>query len=126
MRKEAIAVKKAREAESLCRQCGLCCHVKVGLSDGRYVVHPFVTCKYLERDNTCSVYEDRFTACDRLCFNREEMIQKDYILTEGCPYTKLREGYRPAQVVTPEEFEDLMIGEIEKGNYNVFLANRLF
>ena len=126
MRKEAIAEKKAKEAESLCRRCGLCCHVKVGLSDGRYVIHPFVTCKYLNQDNTCSVYEDRFTACDRLCFNREEMIQREHILPEGCPYTKLRVGYKAARVVTPEEFDELMLREIEAGNYNIFLANRAF
>jgi len=126
MKKEAIAQKLAREAEMLCRRCGLCCHVKVGLSDGRYVVHPLVTCKYLNPDNTCSVYESRFTVCDRLCFTREEMLKKDYILPEGCPYTKLREGYKSALVVSLEEFEELMLKEIEAGNYNVFLANRAF
>lgn len=126
MKKEALLQKKAREAELLCRQCGLCCHVKVGLSDGRYVVHPFVTCKYLNSDNTCSVYETRFTIGDRLCFTREEMIKKDYILPEGCPYTEFREGYRTASVVTKEEFDEIVLREIENGNYNVLLANRVF
>jgi uncharacterized protein len=124
LQKEALLKKKDQELETLCKKCGLCCHVKVGLLDGNYVVHPTVPCKYLNTDKTCDVYDKRFT-CDVKCFTREEMINKDYLLPEDCPYTKLREGYKPAKVVAQAEFDDIILKEIESGNYNVLLVNRI-
>jgi uncharacterized cysteine cluster protein YcgN (CxxCxxCC family) len=126
-KKEAVERNRERETESLCRRCGACCHIKIGLSDGSYVVHPYVSCKYLSNDNLCAVYERRDTAIlDKLCFTREEMINKDYILVEGCPYLKLRPGYKPARLVTKAEFDDIIAKELELGNYNILLANRVF
>jgi len=125
-KKEALLRKQEDDFESLCRQCGLCCHVKVGLSDGSYVLHPFVTCKYLSVDNQCSVYEDRFLCDAKICFTRDEMVNRDFLLPEGCPYTKLRQGYKPAQIVTPAEFDDIVVHELEVGNYNILLAERAF
>ena len=125
-RKEAKQKKKETELESLCRICGLCCHVKVGLSDGSYVLHPFVTCKYLSVDNRCTVYKKRFLCDSKICFTREEMIRKDFLLPEGCPYTALRRGYKPARLVTPAEFDEIVAHELEVGNYNILLAERAF
>jgi uncharacterized cysteine cluster protein YcgN (CxxCxxCC family) len=124
LKNEALLKKKDKEVETLCKKCGLCCHVKVGLLDGNYIVHPTMPCKYLNNDNTCAVYDKRFK-CDVKCFTREEMINKDYLLPEGCPYTELRKGYKPAKVVTQAEFDDIILKEIESGNYNVLLVNRI-
>lgn len=125
-KKEAFMRKREPELESLCRKCGICCHVKVGLSDGSYVVHPFITCKYLSVDNQCTVYGERFSCDSKICFTREEMISKDFLLPEGCPYTALRTGYKPAKIVTQAEFDDIVVHELEIGNYNILLADRAF
>ena len=124
--KEAKQKLKETELESLCRKCGLCCHIKVGLSDGSYVLHPFITCKYLTIDNHCSVYENRFQCDAKICFTRKEMISKDFLLPEGCPYTQLRQGYKPARIVSQAEFDDIIVHELEVGNYNILLAERAF
>ena len=128
MKKEAISRGQEKEFESLCRRCGACCHVKVGLSDGNYIVHPYVVCKYLTRNNLCSVYDKRFITIESkiICFTRQEMISKDHILVEGCPYTKLRTGYKAAKIVTSDEFDKLIVKELDLGNYNVLLANRAY
>jgi uncharacterized cysteine cluster protein YcgN (CxxCxxCC family) len=126
LKKESLEKKREKEFESLCRRCGLCCHIKIGLSDGTYVIHPTITCKYLTEDNLCSIYNDRLHSDSAICFNREEMINKDYLLPEGCPYTKLRPGYKTARIVTQAEFDDIVNRELEAGNYNVLLANRAF
>jgi uncharacterized cysteine cluster protein YcgN (CxxCxxCC family) len=126
LKKEAARKKEEQEFESLCRRCGLCCHIKIGLSDGTYVVHPEKTCKYLTGDNLCSVYRDRSRSDSVICFNRDEMMRKDYILPEGCPYTALRPGYKPARIVTRAEFDEIILKELESGNYNVLLADRVY
>jgi len=126
-KKTVIKKKQEVEIESLCRRCGACCRIKIGLSDGSYVVHPYVACKYLTNDNLCAVYDRRDVAIEaELCFTREDMINKDYILAEGCPYLKLRPGYKPSRLVTQAEFDDIIEKELELGNYNILLANRVF
>ena len=108
------------DLESLCRQCGLRCHLKIGLLDGTFVIHPNITCKYLTKDNLCEVYDRRAEAIKlKMCYTREDMINKDYILIEGCPYTELRPGYRAAKVVSEDEFNSLTLDDILKGNYNL-------
>ena len=77
-------------------------------------------------DNLCSIYGDRLKGDVVLCFNREEMIAVDYRLPEDCPYTKKRSGYKAARVVTQEEFDLIVEKELEAGNYNILLANRVF
>ena len=126
LRKRESAFKKEKALEGLCRKCGLCCHVKIGLSDGTYVIHPSVVCKHLRHDNTCSVYETRLSSDSLICFSRKEMIQKDYILPEGCPYTRQRTDYKPARTVTQQEFDEIIAREIDLGNFNVLLAERVF
>lgn len=106
------------DLESLCRQCGLCCHIKAGLLDGTFVVHPAVICKFQNEDGTCSVYHERFTL-NPDCKSLREMIAQDYVLPEGCPYTFLRPGYKGATVVSEEEFDRITLEEIIKGNYNI-------
>jgi uncharacterized cysteine cluster protein YcgN (CxxCxxCC family) len=125
-KKTFAARKQEASLEKLCRKCGLCCHIKVGLTDGTYIVHPSATCKYLKQDNTCSVYETRLSSDSVICFTREEMIQKDFILPEGCPYTHQRSGYRPARIVSQREYDEIVEKELQLGNYNVLLVNRVF
>ncbi|MEW6053308.1 MAG: hypothetical protein AB1552_05890 [Nitrospirota bacterium] len=126
-KKAALQKKTENEYESLCRRCGLCCHIKIGLVDGTYVIHPTKTCKYLTEENLCSVYRNRFDIGDTvICFRREDMISKDHILPEGCPYAELRPGYKPARIVTQSEFDRIIVEEIESGNYNILLVDRVF
>ena len=125
-KKEALLKRQEPELESLCRRCGLCCHVKVGLSDGSYVLHPYITCRYLSFNNQCSVYERRFLCDSHMCFTREEMITRDYVLPQGCPYTQFRQGYKAARIVTQVEFDDIVVHELAVGNYNILLAERAF
>lgn len=98
------AVSREAELELLCSQCGLCCHLKVPLVDGSFGIHPTDTCEFLGEDNRCTVYENRFEKCST-CLTRDQMVAKDYILPEGCPYTRLREGYKASRVLTEEELE---------------------
>jgi uncharacterized cysteine cluster protein YcgN (CxxCxxCC family) len=103
--------------ESLCRQCGLCCHIKIELSDGSFVIHPNVTCKYLTKDNLCEVYDNRAEVIElKICYTREHMIKEDYILVDGCPYTGLRPGYKAARMVSEDEFNSITLNEMSKGN----------
>jgi uncharacterized cysteine cluster protein YcgN (CxxCxxCC family) len=118
--------KKEKELESLCKKCGLCCHIRVGLSDGTYIVHPTAICKYLNEDNLCTNYHDRHNDKSVICFSREEMINKNYTLPEGCPYTKIKVGYKAARIVTQEEFDEIVNKELELGNYNILLFNRIY
>jgi hypothetical protein len=38
----------------------------------------------------------------------------------------MRPGYKPARIVTQEEFDLIVEKELEAGNYNILLANRVF
>jgi uncharacterized cysteine cluster protein YcgN (CxxCxxCC family) len=106
--------------ESLCKQCGLCCHLKIGLLDGTFVIHPNIVCKYLSKDNLCEVYDKRAELIKlKICHTGEDLINQDYILVEGCPYTELRPGYRAVKVVSEDEFNSITLDEILKGNYNL-------
>jgi len=124
--KKIALSKREKELESLCRKCGLCCHITVGLSDGTYVIHPTAVCKYLNEDNLCANYHERHNDKSVICFTREEMIEKDYTLPEGCPYTKMRAGYKAARIVTQKEFDEIIGRELESGNYNILLLNRIY
>ena len=124
--KKIALSRKEKGFESLCRRCGWCCHIRVGLSDGTYVIHPTAACKYLGMDNLCTNYENRHNDRSVFCFTREDMIKQDYILPEGCPYTKIRVGYKAARIVTEKEFEEIVSRELEAGNYNILLVNRIY
>jgi len=124
--KKAALIKNEDKFESFCRKCGWCCHIKVGLSDGTYVIHPTETCKYLSLDNLCTNYIERLNDASVVCFSRQEMINRDYRLPEECPYTKLRTGYKAARIVTQNEFDEIVMRELELGNYNVLLVNRIY
>lgn len=125
-RKQNALLKKEKESESLCRKCGWCCHIRVGLSDGTHVIHPTATCKYLNMDNVCTNYHNRHNDPSIICFTREEMIRQDHMLPEDCPYTKLRAGYKAAKIVTQKEFDEIVDRELELGNYNILLTNRIY
>lgn len=61
--------------ESLCRKCGLCCHLKIGLLDGTFIIHPYVTCKYLTKDNFCEVYDNRAEVIElKICYTGEDIM----------------------------------------------------
>ncbi len=100
------SVMDSASMELLCRRCGLCCHLKVRVGNDEFVIHPEEGCRFLGSDGLCQVYQNRFEKCST-CLSREKMIAKDYVLPEGCPYTKLRTDYKAAKVVTPEEFDRL-------------------
>ncbi len=104
--------------ESLCNQCGLCCHAKLSLLDGTAVIHPHVTCRYQNSDGICTIYDERLKI-NPICNQLKSLMDQDYILPEGCPFTNLRPGYKVAKVVSEEEFNNITIEEILKGNFNL-------
>jgi uncharacterized cysteine cluster protein YcgN (CxxCxxCC family) len=107
------------DLESLCRKCGLCCHAKTILHDGTYIIHPTLICKFLdEKSNTCVIYSKRFTINPN-CPNIQQVLEQDYILPEDCPYTHLRAGYKGAKIVSIDEFNEITLEEILKGNQNL-------
>jgi len=112
------------ESESLCRKCGLCCHIKVKLLDGTVIIHPTATCKFQDANGICSIYKKRF-AINPACPPLEKILHKDYILPEGCPYTKLRPGYKAARVVTLEEFNRITLEDLLQGNCNLAQVNEI-
>ena len=91
-------VQKEAELELLCKQCGLCCHNKVPLANGDYLIHPTNACQFLGPENRCRIYEKRFDV-NPGCLSREEMISKDYVIPETCAYASIRKDYKPAKVV---------------------------
>ena len=99
-------VEKEAILEAMCNQCGLCCHTKVALSTGEMIIHPTDTCEFLTEDNKCSVYEKRFEVCEG-CLNREQMIERDFVLPDSCPYSRIRPDYKTARVVTIDEFNNI-------------------
>lgn len=124
--KRVSKIRKLRnEIESLCKKCGLCCHIKIGLLEGTYVVHPMLHCKFLRSDNLCSIYDKRLKMNPPICRTIEFMINNDYLLPEGCPYSELRKGYKPSKVVSQEEFDLICAMELLSGNYNFILAEDL-
>ena len=54
------------------------------------------------------------------------MIKQNYILPEECPYSKIRDGYKAAKIVTQKEFDEIVERELEFGNYNILLLNRTY
>ena len=125
-KEDNILKERERALESLCRKSGLCCHIKVGLTDGGYVIHPTLACQYLKSNNLCAVYDKRYMYDAKLCFTREEIFDRDYMLPEGWPYTKFRQGYIPARIVTMAEYETIIVQELERDNYNILLTERIF
>jgi uncharacterized cysteine cluster protein YcgN (CxxCxxCC family) len=105
--------------ESLCTQCGLCCHAKIGLLDGTSLIHPRVICKYQnEKSGICIIYNERFKINPK-CNSLKQIMERDGILPEGCPFIKLRPGYKVARVVSEGEFNRLTLEDLLKGNYNL-------
>jgi uncharacterized cysteine cluster protein YcgN (CxxCxxCC family) len=104
--------------ESLCRQCGLCCHAKIVLLDGTSIIHPGVTCKYQNANGICTIYNERLKINPK-CNSLKQLMDSDGILPEGCPFTNLRAGYKAAKVVTVEEFNSITLKDLLKGNYNL-------
>lgn len=112
------------EFESLCRKCGLCCHIKVGLLDGTVLVHPTATCKFQDVHGTCSIYGERFTI-NPACRPLEQILDQEYVLPEGCPYTHLRPGYKTAKVVTLEEFNRITLEDLLQGSCCLASVNEI-
>jgi len=76
--------------ESLCLQCGKCCHMKYNL--GIFVIaDPELICEYLI-DKKCSVYGDRFTKCGSCIPIQRGILIKDE-LPSSCGYAQLNPDF---------------------------------
>jgi hypothetical protein len=74
---------KEKQWENLCKKCGKCCHYKHKFGD--YIIYdPELVCKYLNDDNTCSVYDTRQKVAGCMLL-RDAILQKD-LLPASCGY----------------------------------------
>lgn len=98
--------RSTKELEALCRRCGLCCHKKAQFSSGEVYINPFMQCDWLTEFG-CIDYPNR------KCLPLMAMTVPDYIMPEGCAYLKLRPGYKPAKVISKEQYLEMLKAERE-------------
>lgn len=98
------------QLESMCVDCGLCCHAQVEVSKGQTVLVPELRCKHLvtksEGESCCSVYEDRQEVAKGWCFPLAEAINKG-LFPKACPYVAEMTDYVGAQVMSDAQYEQM-------------------
>lgn len=86
-----LASKSKEELESMCTDCGMCCHPAVELDTGDKIVVPDIACKNLERDSDgktkCTVYPRRLdkSVAGKWCRELSDGIEEG-IFPKECPY----------------------------------------
>lgn len=89
--------------ESLCRQCGKCCHEKLKI--GSLVFFTERTCRFLDDSSKrCRVYESRH-AEQWNCLGLKEVAQRE-ALPSDCPYILEHPGYNaPLEGLVDDELQ---------------------
>jgi len=90
---------KSKPLEDYCTECGKCCKGKIQLKDKVSVLLDKLPCKYLKKDNRCSVYSERFDKAP-WCLDTAGMIEQG-AATSDCPYVQDLKGY-----IAPKELSD--------------------
>lgn len=84
------------QLESMCVDCGACCHPAVPIAKGVTAIVPDLQCKYLGRADdgktNCTVYEQRFEKAGGWCNDLATAIAKG-LFPDPCPYVKDMPGY---------------------------------
>lgn len=88
--------------ESLCKQCGKCCHRKFDLVIYA-IADPEYICQYLNQDNRCNIYEKRLTS-DNNCMALKNAVKKSGLLPNNCGYIHINSNHQP--LIMPVSIED--------------------
>ena len=110
---EPLAWLTKASLESLCVNCGLCCHSQVAVEKGLNVLVPDLRCKYLDKkvggesgEMCCSVYEDRHNVAKGWCFPLAEAIEKG-LFPDLCPYVQEVKGYVGTQILPDAQYKQI-------------------
>ncbi len=81
--------------DDICDRCGRCCFEREVDEDGDVVVDYAAPCEFLNTETRlCTVYEDRFRACDRCGQVSIFTALFDPRLPEGCAYARTFRKWR--------------------------------
>jgi uncharacterized cysteine cluster protein YcgN (CxxCxxCC family) len=90
---KALAEMTAREWESLCDGCGICCLEKLQDIDSGTVVLTAVACRYLDTDACrCRIYPERFKRNPNCISITADNVADLNWLPDTCAYRRLAEG----------------------------------
>jgi uncharacterized cysteine cluster protein YcgN (CxxCxxCC family) len=88
--------------ESLCVDCGICCHPAVPIAKGVNAVVPELHCKHLSRDcdgkTACTVYDKRLDIAKSWCYKLEDALEKG-LFPDACPYVKDMPNYEGTTIL---------------------------
>jgi len=89
--------------ESICRQCGLCCHEKV-LDENKVIRYLPTRCQWQREDKKCQIYGNRF-AMQPGCLNARGALMM-CVLPFQCAYVQanwhlIKDWYRPPILPKP-------------------------
>lgn len=94
--------------ESLCVDCGICCHAAVPVAKGVNAVIPELHCKHLQRDcdgkTACGVYDKRLDVAKGWCNALEDAIEKG-LFPNNCPYVSNMPGYVGTTVLSDNVYK---------------------
>lgn len=94
--------------ESLCVDCGLCCHAAVPVAKGVTAVIPELACKHLARacdgKTSCGVYDKRLDVAKGWCNALGDAIEKGLFPNE-CPYVKDMPNYQGTTVLSDRTYQ---------------------
>ncbi len=80
-----IANEGSKIAQDKCKKCGECCKEKALLKDG---IITLWTCKYLDENNLCKIYNQRNFMKPKWCHTIKELRLANRLntLPKNCPY----------------------------------------
>lgn len=87
--------------ESLCKQCGKCCHRKFDLAIYS-IADPEYVCQHLNQDNRCDIYQKRLTN-NNSCMALKDAVKKSGLLPSDCGYIHINLNHKP--IIMPDSIE---------------------
>jgi len=98
------------ELESICVDCGLCCHANVEVEKGVTALIPDLTCKHLRVEDDgvsrCSIYGERHEIAKEWCLPLADAIDKA-IFPKTCPYVTEMVDYTGALVLSDDTYKSV-------------------
>ena len=113
-------LEKSKPLEDYCTSCGKCCKGKVELKKGVSVMIDHLACKFLGKDNNCTVYPERFEKAP-WCLDTEAMIVKG-AAAHDCPYIIDLKGYVAPLELEKSDFDKIkpLVKAVVKSSQNNF------